>query len=265
MAGSVNLTIKDISDMKRSGEKIAMLTCYDATFARVMDDAGVDIILVGDSLGMVVQGLDTTLPVTVGDIAYHTRAVARGISRTFLIGDMPFGSYHCSGVAMENAQVLMAAGAHMVKLEGAGPYIDVVDYLTSRGIPVCGHLGLTPQSVHQLGGFRVQAREEAAAEQLMSDAHALQQAGAQLLVLEAIPSKLTQAVTKALQIAVIGIGAGPDCDGQVLVMHDMLGLGARPPKFVRDFLSGQADIASAFKRYVDDVRSGVFPAIEHQY
>lgn len=260
-----NLTITSFTEMKRNGEKIAMLTCYDATFAAAMDVAGVEIILVGDSLGMVVQGFSTTVPVTVKDIAYHTRSVARGISRTFLIGDMPFGSYHNSETAMNNARELMAAGAHMVKLEGAGPYVEVVEYLASRSVPVCGHLGLTPQSVHQLGGFRVQAREEAAADQLMKDAHALQQAGAQLLVLEAIPSDLAKSVSESLDIATIGIGAGPDCDGQVLVMHDMLGLGARAPKFVRNFMSGQSDISSAFRNFVAEVKSGAFPAQEHQY
>jgi 3-methyl-2-oxobutanoate hydroxymethyltransferase len=265
VAKSGNLTIRDLTEMKQRGEKIAMLTCYDATFASVMDEAGVDIILVGDSLGMVVQGRETTLAVSVEDVAYHTQAVTRGISRTFLLADMPFGSYHDARTAMENARHLMAAGAQMVKLEGAGPYIEVVDYLTGRGVPVCGHLGLTPQSVHQLGGFRVQAREDQAAQQLKQDAEALREAGAQMLVLEAIPSKLAAQVAHALDIAVIGIGAGPDCDGQVLVMHDMLGLGGRAPKFVRDFMSGQPDIASAFKKYVEEVRSGAFPAAEHQY
>jgi 3-methyl-2-oxobutanoate hydroxymethyltransferase len=166
---------------------------------------------------------------------------------------------------MENSRTLMAAGAHMVKLEGAGPYVEIVDYLSSRGVPVCGHLGLTPQSVHQLGGLRVQAREEEAAERLKRDAGSLQQAGAQLLVLEAIPSELAASVSRSLDIGVIGIGAGPDCDGQVLVMHDMLGLGGKPPKFGRNFMAGQTDIASAFRQYVEDVRSGNFPAEEHQY
>ncbi len=265
MAGKGNLTITDLTAMKQRGEKMAMLTCYDATFAAVMDEAGVDIILVGDSLGMVVQGRETTVAVTVDDMAYHTRAVARGIRRAFLLADMPYGSYHNAATAMANAHRLMAAGGHMVKLEGAGPYIEVVEYLASRGVPVCGHLGLTPQSVHQLGGFKVQAREDAAAEQLRQDARALQQAGAQMLVLEAIPSPLAADVTQDLDIAVIGIGAGPDCDGQVLVMHDMLGLSKRLPKFVRNFMAGQADIASAFGQYVADVRSGAFPAEEHQY
>ena len=262
---SSTLTITDITDMKHKGEKIAMLTCYDATFAAAMDAAGVDIILVGDSLGMVVQGRDTTVPVTVDDIVYHTRAVARGASRPFILADMPFASYHDPATAMESAKQLMAAGGHMVKLEGAGPYVEVVEYLSSRSIPVCGHLGLTPQSVHQLGGFRVQAREEAAAETLRKEALALQEAGAQMLVLEAIPSALAAEVSQSLDVAVIGIGAGPDCDGQVLVMHDMLGLGGRAPKFVKNFMDGQPDIGGAFSAYVQAVRNGSFPAAEHQY
>jgi 3-methyl-2-oxobutanoate hydroxymethyltransferase len=265
VATSKSLTIRHIAGMKRDGEKIAMLTCYDATFASAMDDAGVDILLVGDSLGNVVQGRQTTVAVTVDDIAYHTRAVARGTVRAFLLSDMPFGSFHSAPVAMENARILMAAGAHMVKLEGAGPYVEVVEYLSSRGVAVCGHLGLTPQSVHKLGGFHVQARGEEAAKRLQADARSLQEAGAQLLVLEAIPSELAAAVSASLDIPTIGIGAGVDCDGQVLVMHDMLGLGGRAPRFVRNFMSGQPDIAAAFRQYVEDVRSGKFPAEEHQY
>lgn len=265
MAHRGSLTVLDLAEMKQGGEKIAMLTCYDASFARSMDEAGVDIVLVGDSLGMVVQGRNTTVAVTVDDVAYHTAAVAAGLSRAFLIGDMPFGSFHDSSVAMESARRLMAAGAHMIKIEGAGPYVDVVDYLSARGVSVCGHLGLTPQSVHKLGGFRVQAREDEDARRLKADALALQDAGAQLLVLEAIPSPLAAEVTTALEIPTIGIGAGPDCDGQVLVMHDMLGLGSRPPKFVRNFMEGQGDIPGAFRAYVEAVRSGEFPAAEHQY
>jgi len=265
LPGSKQLTITDFFKMKSNGERFAMLTCYDATFAEAMDAAGVDMLLVGDSLGMVVQGNETTVAVTIEDAAYHTRAVARGASRAFVVGDLPFGSYHNSEVAMNSARALMAAGAQMVKLEGAGPYVEVVKYLASRSVPVCGHLGLTPQSVHQLGGFKVQAREEFAANQLKKDAQLLQEAGAQLLVLEAIPSDLATEVSQSLEIPVIGIGAGPGCDGQVLVMHDMLGLGPRQPKFVRNFMEGQTDIVSAFRQYVEDVRSGEFPAAEHQY
>jgi 3-methyl-2-oxobutanoate hydroxymethyltransferase len=258
-------TIDHIQEMKRQGEKIAMLTCYDAAFARTMDEAGVDIILVGDSLGMVVQGMNSTVAVSVDDIAYHTRCVARGVERAFLLADMPFGSYHNESTAMNNAVQLLSAGSAMVKLEGAGPMIAIVEYLVSRGVPVCGHLGLTPQSVHQLGGFKVQAREAEAASQLMEDALALQTAGAQLLVLECVPAALGREVSAQLEIPLIGIGAGADCDGQVLVMHDMLGLGSRVPRFVADFMQGSQSIGAAFESYVSEVRSGRFPAKEHEY
>jgi 3-methyl-2-oxobutanoate hydroxymethyltransferase len=251
--------------MKRDGEKIAMLTCYDATFAQAMDHAGVDIILVGDSLGMVVQGRASTVGVSVDDVAYHTDCVARRLERTFLVADMPFGSFHNESVAMENAAELLSAGGAMVKLEGAGPMIEIVDYLTQRGVPVCAHLGLTPQSVHQLGGFKVQARDDAAARQLIADARAMQQAGAQLLVVECIPAALGAEVSASVDIPVIGIGAGAGCDGQVLVMHDMLGLGGRVPKFVANFMAGTGSIPGAFEAYVLAVREGRFPGKEHEY
>ena len=259
------LTINHIQEMKRQGEKIAMLTCYDAVFARTMDEAGVDIILVGDSMGMVVQGMNSTVAVSVDDIAYHTRCVARGVERAFLLADMPFGSYHNESSAMNNAVQLLSSGSAMVKLEGAGPMITIVEYLVSRGVPVCGHLGLTPQSVHQLGGFKVQAREGEAASQLMEDALALQMAGAQMLVLECVPASLGREVSAQLDIPLIGIGAGADCDGQVLVMHDMLGLGGRVPRFVANFMQGSQSIGAAFENFVSDVRSGRFPAKEHEY
>jgi 3-methyl-2-oxobutanoate hydroxymethyltransferase len=259
------LSVESLFAMKRAGEKIAMLTCYDASFARAMDQAGVDIVLVGDSLGMVVQGRSTTVGVTVEDVAYHVACVSRGLARPFLLGDLPFGAYYDEPVAMDSAVSLMQAGAAMVKLEGAGPMVGVVDYLTARGIPVCGHLGLTPQSVHQLGGFKVQARDQAAAARLREEALALQDAGAQLLVLECVPAELGAAVAGELRIPVIGIGAGAGCDGQVLVMHDMLGLGGRAPKFVADFLSGAGSIEAAFAAYVRAVRAGDFPAAEHSY
>jgi len=265
MNKKVSLTINNIQEMKHQGEKIAMLTCYDATFARTMDEAGVDIILVGDSMGMVVQGMTSTVAVSVDDIAYHTRCVARGVERAFLLADMPFGSYHDETTAMNNAVRLLAAGSAMVKLEGAGPMIGIVDYLVSRGIAVCGHLGLTPQSVHQFGGYKVQARQDEAASQLLKDALALQAAGAQLLVLECVPAPLGSEVSKNLDIPLIGIGAGVGCDGQVLVMHDMLGLGDRAPRFVANFMQGRQSIGAAFERYVSDVRSGRFPAKEHEY
>ena len=265
MNNKTPLTINHIQEMKRQGEKIAMLTCYDAAFARAMDEAGVDIILVGDSMGMVVQGMNSTVAVSVDDIAYHTRCVARGVERAFLLADMPFGSYHNESTAMNNAVQLLSAGSAMVKLEGAGPMIAIVEYLVSRGVPVCGHLGLTPQSVHQLGGFKVQAREAEAASRLMEDALALQTAGAQLMVLECVPAALGREVSAQLEIPLIGIGAGADCDGQVLVMHDMLGLGSRAPRFVANFMQGSQSIGAAFERYVSDVRSGRFPAKEHEY
>lgn len=259
------LTVNNLIKMKQDGEKIAMLTCYDATFAAAMDEAGVDVILVGDSLGMVVQGASSTVGVEVADIAYHTACVAEGLQRVFLLSDMPFGSYHDPITAFENAVALLSAGGHMVKLEGAGPMVEVVHYLTSRGVPVCGHLGLTPQSVHQLGGYRVQARLEEEAQQLLRDARALQDAGAQLLVVECIPSMLGAEVSANLDIPVIGIGAGAACDGQVLVMHDMLGLGGRAPKFVANFMARSNSIQGAFKAYVGAVREGSFPAKEHEY
>ena len=259
------LTVSDLLAMKREGEKIAMLTCYDATFASAMDRAGVDIILVGDSLGMVVQGKPSTVGVRVEDVAYHTACVAAGLERTFLLADMPFGSYHNESTAMENAVELMAAGGAMVKLEGAGPMVGIVDYLTSRGVPVCAHLGLTPQSVNQLGGFKVQAREEEDARKLLDDARAMQQAGAQLLVVECVPASLGSKLAGSVDIPVIGIGAGVGCDGQVLVMHDMLGLGGRVPKFVANFMSSGSTIQQAFEAYVLAVREARFPAKEHEY
>lgn len=263
------LTINQLTAMKRNGEKIAMLTCYDATFARAMDRAGIDIVLVGDSLGMVVQGHATTVGVGVDEVAYHVECVSRGLERCFLLADLPFGSYHDQPTAMQSAVALMSAGAAMVKLEGAGPMVEVVEYLAARAVPVCAHLGLTPQSVHQLGGFRVQARDDAAAQQLLRDALALQEAGAQLLVVECVPSVLGRELSAALEIPVIGIGAGAGCDGQVLVMHDMLGLGlglgADPPKFVADFMSGADSIQGAFEAFCLAVREGRFPAPQHEY
>ena len=259
------LSIEHLVAMKRDGEKIAMLTCYDASFARAMDQAGVDAILVGDSLGMVVQGRQTTVGVTVEDVAYHVECVASGLARAFLLADLPFGSYYDEVTAMESAVSLMQSGAAMVKLEGAGPMIGIVEYLTSRGVPVCGHLGLTPQSVHQLGGFKVQARDDEAATRLVRDAQALQSAGAQLLVLECVPAALGQKLATQLRIPVIGIGAGVDCDGQVLVMHDMLGLGARVPKFVANFMPGVDSVQGAFAAYVKAVREKRFPEAQHSY
>jgi len=249
----------------REGEKLAVLTCYDASFATLLENAGVDVLLVGDSLGMVVQGEETTLPVSMDDMVYHTRCVAHGAKKAFIVADMPFGSYQQGPAqAMRNAAKLMAAGAQMVKLEGGTAMAKTVAFLIERGIPVCGHVGLTPQSVHQLGGYKVQGKGDAASQKLIEDALALQQAGAGLLVLEAIPAALAQQVTQQLAIPTIGIGAGPDCAGQVLVLYDLLGIyPGRPPKFARNFLAGTVSIPAAVERYVKAVKSGEFPASEH--
>jgi 3-methyl-2-oxobutanoate hydroxymethyltransferase len=247
--------------MHSAGEKIAMLTCYDATFARLLDDAGVDVLLVGDSLGTVLQGHPTTLPVSVDDMVYHTASVARGNRTAWLIADMPFGSYQASTEsAIHNATRLMQAGAQMVKLEGGGWTAPLARSLSERGIPVCAHLGFTPQSVHALGGYRVQGREASAANELYQHAEQLADAGAGLLVIEMIPAALARDLTKKLSIPVIGIGAGVGCSGQVLVLHDMLGMSlGKTPKFVRDFLEGSSSIQDAVRSYVADVKAGRFP------
>lgn len=258
------VTISKLQEMRQAGEKIAVLTAYDASFAALMDQAGVDVILIGDSLGNIVQGESSTLPVTVEHMVYHTTCVAKGQASAFLIADMPFGSYSTPEQAMLNAAQLMRAGAHMVKLEGGAWLTETVKFLVERSIPVCAHLGLLPQSVHTLGGFKVQGKSTESAQTLINDAKALQEAGAQLLVLEAIPSELGKKVTDAIQIPTIGIGAGPDCSGQVLVMHDMLGaFPGRSPKFVKNFLTGQSSIEAAFKSYVQEVKTGKFPGPEH--
>lgn len=256
-----------LADAKREGRKLVMLTCYDAGFARTMDAVGIDLVLVGDSLGMVVQGRNSTLPVTVDDIAYHTACVARGLSRGLLIADLPFQSDATPERALEASTKLLQAGAAMVKIEGAGHKADVIRFLVEREIPVCGHLGLTPQSVLRLGGYKVQGRDEAAAAKLRADALAVEQAGAELLVLECVPSPVAGAVSADLRIPTIGIGAGPQCDGQVLVLHDLLGLnsGHRRPRFVKDFLAEGGSIAGAFSAYADAVRNGSFPDADHSY
>jgi 3-methyl-2-oxobutanoate hydroxymethyltransferase len=255
------VTLHRLREMHREGEKIAMLTCYDATFARVLDQAGVDCLLVGDSLGMVLQGRSGTLPVTIEEMAYHVRCVAQGSGTAWVVGDLPFGSYHASTEqALHSAAALMQAGAQMVKLEGGGWTAPLVRALVERGIPVCAHLGLTPQSVHALGGWRVQGRSDEDAATLLRHARELRDAGAAMLVLELVPAALAAQVSQALDIPVIGIGAGPHCAGQVLVLHDMLGLGAgRAPRFVRNFMEVGADIRGAVARYVEDVRRGAFP------
>ena len=262
------MTVPALADARRSGHKLAMLTAYDAGFARVFDANGADLILVGDSLGMVVQGHDSTLPVTVDDIAYHTAAVARGLVRALLVADLPFQSDATPGHALDASVRLLQAGAKMVKLEGAGPHkLDVIRFLSAREIPVCAHLGLTPQSVLRLGGYKLQGREEAAAETLRADALAVAEAGADLLVLECVPTSLAREITAASTIPTIGIGAGVHCDGQVLVLHDFLGLhtGHRRPRFVKDFLAEGGSVAGATQAYVAAVREGSFPDDAHSY
>jgi 3-methyl-2-oxobutanoate hydroxymethyltransferase len=255
------LTLHRLREMYAQGEALAMLTCYDATFARVMDAAGVDILLVGDSLGMALQGRDSTLPVSLQDMAYHVRCVARAQTRAWLIGDLPFGSYQESKEqALRSATTLMQAGAQMVKLEGGGWTADTIHFLTQRGIPVCAHLGLTPQSVHALGGYRIQGRSDEAAALLKTQALELQDAGAAMLVLELVTASVGQVVTAALHIPTIGIGAGKACSGQVLVLHDMLGITqGKLPRFVRNFMEGAPSIEAAFAAYVAAVKSRQFP------
>jgi 3-methyl-2-oxobutanoate hydroxymethyltransferase len=255
------VTLRRLREMHAAGEQIAMLTCYDAAFARLLDDAGVDSLLVGDSLGMVLQGRPSTLPVSIEEMAYHTGCVARGNRTSWIIADMPFGSYQESAeVAMRHATVLMKQGAQMVKLEGGGWTAPIVRFLVDRGVPVCAHLGFTPQSVHALGGNRVQGRDPAAAQVLHAHAEELAAAGAELLVLELVPAAVARDLTRALPIPVIGIGAGSGCSGQVLVLHDMLGVtGGEPLRFVRNFLDGNAGIELAVRQYVADVKGRRFP------
>ena len=262
------VTITTLRDMKRRREKIACLTAYDYSFANLLDRAGVDVILVGDSLGMVMQGHDTTLPVSIADMMYHSRCVARGVQRALIVTDMPFMSYQESPqrALVSAGRLMQRGGAQVVKLEGGEPMAETVRFLVERGIPVCAHLGLTPQSVHQLGGYRVQGREASGAERLQYDAKVLQDAGASLLVLEAVPSELAAAITQSLAIPTIGIGAGVGCDGQVLVLQDMLGIYPRPsPKFSKNFMQGAVSVEDAVKAYVAAVKSGAFPGPEHSF
>ncbi|MPS49501.1 3-methyl-2-oxobutanoate hydroxymethyltransferase [Methylobacillus sp.] len=261
------MNLLTLQQMKERGEKIAVLTSYDASFAALSDKAGVDVLLVGDSLGMTMQGHANTLAVSLRDMEYHTRCVANGTQHAFIVTDMPFGSFQKTPEqAFENAVLLMAAGAQMVKVEGGAIMLETVRFLVERGIPVCGHLGLTPQSVHQFGGYRVQARDEAAARQLLDDAKALTAAGAGMLVLEMVPAALAAAVSQAVHIPVIGIGAGKYCDGQVLVLQDMLGIYAgKSPRFVRNFMQGAGSIEQAICDYVAAVKAQTFPGIEHTF
>jgi 3-methyl-2-oxobutanoate hydroxymethyltransferase len=267
-AKAMRVTVPQLHRMKRDAQRIVALTAYDAAFAATLDAQGVDVVLVGDSLGMVVQGRDSTVPVSVADIAYHSACVARGLNRALLIADLPFLSYATPERAFAASATLLQEGAAaMVKLEGAGPMLETIRALSERDVPVCAHLGLTPQSVLKLGGFKVQGRDARAAERLKRDALAVQEAGADLLVLECVPRALAGEITRSLQIPTIGIGAGAECDGQILVLHDLLGLdtGHRRPRFVKDFLADGGSIAGAIAAYADAVRDGAFPAPEHGY
>jgi len=263
----MRITLTTLQKMAQEGNRIAMLTCYDASFAAVLEDAGVDSLLIGDSLGNVLQGHESTLPVTLRDMVYHTGCVARGSKRAFIVADMSFGTFQVSPEeTLRNAAELMAAGAHMVKIEGGRPMLDTIEFLTDRGIPVCGHLGLTPQSVHALGGYRVQGRGEDAGQQLLKEAKQLEQAGAGMIVLEAIPAALARDVTGAITAPTIGIGAGADCSGQVLVLHDMLDVyPGKKAKFVKNYMRPAGSIQGAVELYVKEVKARTFPGPEHSF
>ncbi len=262
-----NVTLARIAEMHAANEKIAMLTCYDASFAALLDRAGVDVMLVGDSLGNVLQGHDSTLPVTLEQMAYHVACVARGNKHALLIADLPFGTYHESPAqAFESAAVLMRAGAHMVKVEGGTWLSDTIRFLTERGIPVCAHLGFTPQSVHALGGPKVQGKSSESADKLRLDSAAIAAAGASMVVLEMVPAPLAEELTKTLSIPTIGIGAGANCSGQVLVLHDILGVfPGRKARFVKNFMEGADSIEGAVTRYISAVRDATFPTAEHSF
>lgn len=259
------ISIPQLRAKKAAGEKFAVLTAYDATFARVAAEAGVEVLLIGDSLGMVLLGHDSTIPVTVADMVYHIAAVSRGNAGALILGDLPFGSYSTPTQTLESAATLMRAGAHAVKLEGGAWLTESVRLLTERGIPVCAHLGLTPQSVNVFGGYKVQGRQPEQARRMLDDAKAMEAAGAGMLLLECVPQVLAGEITAALQIPVIGIGAGAKTDAQVLVLHDMLGLNPRPPKFVRNFMLGSDSVRSAIVAYRNAVLDGSFPGQEHSF
>ena len=260
-------TLSTLQKMNDDGEKIAMVTCYDASFAAVLESAGVDILLVGDSLGNVVQGEETTLPVTLDDMIYHTRCVVRGSNSAFIMVDMPFGTSQITPEdTFQNAAELMAAGANMVKIEGGEIMSETVGFLIRRGIPVCAHIGLTPQSVHQLGGYKVQGESVHQARQLMIDAVALEKAGASMLLMEVVPAALAKKVTKRLSIPTVGIGAGVDCSAQVLVLYDMLGIySGKKARFMKNFMTGAESIKVAVENYVKEVKAGRFPGPEHGF
>ncbi|HXV10367.1 MAG TPA: 3-methyl-2-oxobutanoate hydroxymethyltransferase [Burkholderiales bacterium] len=263
----MRITLSTLQRMAQEGNRIAMLTCYDASFAALLEAAGVECLLIGDSLGNVLQGHETTLPVTLRDIVYHTECVARGSKRAFIIGDMPFGTFQVGPQdTFRNAAAIMAAGAHMVKVEGGTPVLETTEYLATRGVPVCGHLGLTPQSVHQFGGYKVQGRNEDTAERLVEDARLLERAGAGMIVLEAVPAALAREITASLSVPTIGIGAGVDCHGQVLVLHDMLDVfPGRKAKFVKNFMRAAGSIQGAVELYVKEVKARTFPGPEHSF
>ena len=262
-----DVTVSTLLGLKQKGEKITMLTAYDATLAQAASQAGVEVLLVGDSLGMVLQGHDSTLPVTLADMAYHTAAVKRGNQGALIVADLPFMAYATLEQTFASSAALMQAGANMVKVEGAAWLAESIRQLAERGVPVCAHMGLTPQTVNVLGGYKVQGRGDAAARQMRADALALEQAGAAMLLLECVPSELAAEISQSVKIPVIGIGAGSDTDGQVLVMHDMLGLSltGRAPKFVKNFLEGQPSIQAAFSAYVRAVKDVSFPGEEHGF
>jgi len=267
LQGDKPITISKLLSMHSEGEKISMLTAYDATMSALLNRCGVETILIGDSLGNVIQGQTSTTPVTIKHIAYHTECVARANSQAFIIADLPFASYGNPVQALDSAAQLMRVGADMVKLEGGGQWqVEIIQYLVERSVPVCAHLGLLPQSVHLLGGYKVQGKSKDAASLMIEQALACEQAGAQMVVLEAIPSSLGKHITESLSIPTIGIGAGPDCSGQVLVLQDMLGISpGKPPKFVKNFMLGHPSIEAAVKAYVREVKSGSFPGSEHGF
>ena len=260
-------TLTDLQALKDKDEKIAVLTCYDASFAALLEASGIDMLLVGDSLGMVLQGHETTLPVSLDDMIYHTACVARGAQQAFIVADLPFGTFQVSPEqTFEHAARLMAAGAQMVKLEGGAVMAETVAFLTQRGIPVCAHIGLTPQSVHRFGGYRVQGKSGADAQRLLHDAAALEQAGAGMVVLEAIPALLGEEITANVAMPTIGIGAGAACSGQVLVLHDMLDIyPGKKPRFVKNYMQGADSISDAVARYAAEVKSGAFPGPDQSF
>ncbi len=261
------VTVSDLARMKADGEKIACLTCYDASFAALEDRAGVDAVLIGDSLGMVIQGENTTVPVSVDAMVYHSRIVAAGLQRPFLIADLPFLSYATKHDALDTSRRLMQEGkAQMVKFEGGEIQADTIEHLSRRGVPVCAHIGLQPQLVHKIGGFKVQGRDDAVAQEMIRDARILEDAGADMLLLECVPSELGTEITANAKVPVIGIGAGPDTDGQILVIYDILGISpGRKPRFVKDFMADTQDIEGAVAAYVQAVKSGAYPAPEHAF